>query len=354
MIEPRRPRPGLAGEGVLVIKLRELTVVEFGRELERPPGLLGNLHAVVHRVGSTRRNRADIERTARLPGVALVDRVAFSIEQERTVKMRPRLHSPVLLERPGPENRLPVGVLALQLKPDIKRVNRAARKEVANLARPHHHVEPYGLPRSKRRARFVQRRRQFANLPDHQRASRLGLFAHHVQRRRHRRLGTPAPHLRPAILLHRRGGKDIHRDKARGQKLPRDVQLLLVFVDVRHRHVRPRKPVVMNLAVPVARVLRVDERHVAIGAGRGLGRIVEAARPLARNPRSLPVIVVVEAAEPPVVVHRNIEMHLVAGRTELGRVLLHERLQKRAAVGLRVEIGQEVIDRSNVAVPARR
>ena len=354
MIEPSRARPGLPGKGVLVIKLRELPVVELGRERQRPPGLLRNLHAVVHRVRGARRNRADIERAARLPGVALVDRVAFSIEQERTVKMRPRLHSPVLLKRPGPENRLPGGVLTLQLEPDIKRVNRAAREEVANLARPHHHVEPYGLPRSKRRAGLIQRRRQFANLPNHRRSPRLGLLAHHVQRRRHRRLGTPAPHLRPAIVLHRRGGKNVHRDKARGQKLPRGVQLLLILVDVRHRHVRPREPVVMNLAVPGARVFRIHQRHVAIGTGGGLGRVVEAPGPLAGNPRSLPVIVVVEAADPPVVVHRNIEMHLVAGRTELGRILLHERLQKGAAVGLRVKIGEEVIERPDVAVPARR
>src|SRR5215510_9183786 len=46
--------------------------------------------------------------------------------------------------------------------------------------------------------------------------------------------------------------------------------------------------------------------------GRRLRREEERTRHLTRNAASLPVVVVVEAAEPPVVVHRDVEVHLVA------------------------------------------
>ena len=56
------------------------------------------------------------------------------------------------------------------------------------------------------------------------------------------------------------------------------------------------------------------------------GRIVERARAFAKS-RSLPVVVVVEAAEPAIVIDRDVEVNFVARRAELGRLLPHERLR---------------------------
>ncbi len=83
-----------------------------------------------------------------------------------------------------------------------------------------------------------------------------------------------------------------------------------------------------------------------------LRRVVERARALPRDSAGLPVVVVVEPAHPAVAVHRHVQMHLVAGRAELRRLVLHERLQERAAVRFGVEIRQEVVERLDHRVPA--
>ena len=88
----------------------------------------------------------------------------------------------------------------------------------------------------------------------------------------------------------------------------------------------------MELTVRVARFMRRLKRHVAIRAGAALRGIVERASALAGDAAGLPVVVIVEAAEPAEVVYRYVEMHFVTRGTELGRVLLHKRLQKRFAV----------------------
>ncbi len=84
----------------------------------------------------------------------------------------------------------------------------------------------------------------------------------------------------------------------------------------------------MDEAIDVAHVLRRLQRHVAIGALRRLGGIVERARALSRNAAGLPVVVFVEAANPAVVIHRNIEMDFVARRAEFRRLVAHEGLEE--------------------------
>ena len=113
--------------------------------------------------------------------------------------------------------------------------------------------------------------------------------------------------------------ENIHGDEARFQELFRGLQLRLVLVGVGDGGVGRGEAVRVHLAVAIAGVVRGDQRHVAIGADLGLGRVVERARALARNAAGLPVVVIVEAAEPAVVVHRHVQVHLVAGGAELGR-----------------------------------
>ena len=81
----------------------------------------------------------------------------------------------------------------------------------------------------------------------------------------------------------------------------------------------------MHEAVDIALILRWREWHVAIGALGRLGRVVERAGALSRNTAGLPVIVLVEAANPAIVVHWDIKMDFVTAGTELGRLVAHER-----------------------------
>ncbi len=99
----------------------------------------------------------------------------------------------------------------------------------------------------------------------------------------------------------------------------------------------------MDEAVDVALIARTSQRHVAIGALRGLGGIVERARALSGDAAGLPVVVIVEAANPAIVIDRHIEMDLVAAGAELRRLVSHEGLQKHAAVRLGIQIDQKIV-----------
>ena len=135
-------RLGLPGVGELRVVARELAVVQLRRELDRPLGVARHRHAEVRHVGRARRNQPHIQHAARLPGIALVDRVAVAIQLVGAVEVRARLHRTlaVLGHAAAPEDDAPVGILGLQFQPDIERVHRAAREEVPDLARAHHHI----------------------------------------------------------------------------------------------------------------------------------------------------------------------------------------------------------------------
>ena len=91
---------------------------------------------------------------------------------------------------------------------------------------------------------------------------------------------------------------------------------------------------------------------MAIGAGLRFGRVIKAARALAADAGGLPVVVIVEAALPAVIVHRHVKMHLVASGAEFRTVLLHEWLHEGLPVRLGIQIGQEVIERADIAIAA--
>ena len=60
-----------------------------------------------------------------------------------------------------------------------------------------------------------------------------------------------------------------------------------------------------------------SQRHVAIGALLRLRRIVERTRALPRNSTRLPIVVFVEAAEPAIMIDRNVEMNFVASWSKI-------------------------------------
>ncbi len=110
---------------------------------------------------------------------------------------------------------------------------------------------------------------------------------------------------------------------------------------------------IMDEAVDVARVVRFPQRHMTVCAALGLRRVVERARAQARDAARLPVVVIVEPAHPPVVVHRNVQMHLVANRTELGRLCAHKRLEESPAVRFRIFFDHEIDEPPQIRILRR-
>src|SRR5206468_9020087 len=80
----------------------------------------------------------------------------------------------------------------------------------------------------------------------------------------------------------------------------------LGFISVRDgkRGVGCEESMVVNLAFDVARISAVNQRHVAIRAPSGFRRVVERPRSLTGNAACLPGVIVVESAEPAIVVNR--------------------------------------------------
>src|ERR1700722_14852828 len=83
-----------------------------------------------------------VEYAAGLPGIAFVDLIPVAIQLICLVKMRPRLDrtTAAVFHLPAPENYFSSGVGGLKLQPDIERVQRAAGKEMSDLARSDNHV----------------------------------------------------------------------------------------------------------------------------------------------------------------------------------------------------------------------
>ena len=82
-------------------------------------------------------------------------------------------------------------------------------------------------------------------------------------------------------------------------------------------------------------------------------RVIETAGALAGDAAGLPVVVLVEAAEPAVVIDGLIEVHLVAGGAVLGGVLAaHEILHEGAAVRLGIEERDEVVELADPRIVA--
>ena len=150
----------------------------------------------------------------------------------------------------------------------------------------------------------------------------------------------------------RADGEDVHGDCVLQERFG-GLQLIGVFIRRRQRRVGRGEAVGADDAVLVAEVVRGDLRHVAVDAALRLGRVVERARAHARDAAGLPVVVVVEAADPPVAVHRHVEVDLVARRAEVGGLLFHERLQERAPMRLGVHVHDEVVEEPHDGLLAR-
>src|ERR1700680_375612 len=102
----------------------------------------------------------------------------------------------------------------------------------------------------------------------------------------------------------------------------------------------------MDLASDVALIARTSQRHVAIGTLRRFRRIIKRPRSLSGYAAGLPVVILVKATNPTVVIDWNVEMHLVATGAEFRRLVTHERLQKHATVRFGIQSHQKIVQDS--------
>src|SRR5439155_19301612 len=109
--------------------------VQFGGEGDRPRRRGRKLHGEVRDVSRAGRDEARVEKTAGLPGVALVDGVGFGVELVGAIEVRSGFHGTlaVVADVAAPEYDPSIGVLGLDLEPDGEGVHGAAGKEVADL-----------------------------------------------------------------------------------------------------------------------------------------------------------------------------------------------------------------------------
>ena len=91
---------------------------------------------------------------------------------------------------------------------------------------------------------------------------------------------------------------------------------------------------------------------MTIGALLRCGRVIKRAGTLTRNARGLPVVVIVEPADPPVVVYVGVQMHLVATGAKLRGLFAHERFHEGSPVRFGIHINQKVMQRLDQLVLA--
>ena len=282
---------------------------------------------------------------ARCPGVALVDRVAMPIEQQRAVEMGAGFDGAfaVIGRFAAPEDHAAIARARLELEPAVKRVHRAAGEEVSELARAHDHFHADRLAAPELCGDATQRRDEF----------RRGTYRSGRARKPRRRLLADRERARHLRRLVRAGGAALldftlgffrQRENVHAQRPLQEPfhfrDLLGVSVRRGDGGVRRRKTMGVNKALDVAKISGADQRHVAVHAVLRLRRIIERPRALARHAARLPVVVVVEAANPAIVVHRNIQVHLVTGRAELRDLVRQpvERFQEGVAMRLGIEL----------------
>ena len=209
-----------------------------------------------------------------------------------------------------------------------------------DLFRSYHDIHSYRIPATDNRLNTAQRRCNWHDLSLAARSDLRFRFFAHCKRRRKLRLAHRARlHLRSC----RRKRENIHAQNFVFQKIFRNLQLLRILIRHRQRRIRSREAMRVHESVYVSEIIRTHQRHVAISALRRLRGIIKRPCPLPRDSASLPVVIFIEAAEPAVVIHRHIQMHLVAARTKFCRLSPHERLQKHSPMRLRIQLDQKIV-----------
>src|SRR5690348_8701186 len=209
----------------------------------------------------------------------------------------------VIFATTAPEDALARVIFGLQLQPDVESIDGTAREKVADLARAADNINAHGFGGLQCHARFVDRRSNGADITDDCRAGLFRLFANGKRCVRLRRFPTPH-HLGVGFLSsYGAGGEDVDGNEARSQKLFSYLKLVFIFVREGNGRVRAGEAMRVNFSVNVARVMRIDKRHVTIGAIARFGRVIKRARALPRYATRLPVVVLIKPTEPAIFIY---------------------------------------------------
>ena len=252
----------------------------------------------------------------------------------------------VVLHPAAPEDHLPPVVNGLKLHPDIEGVHGPAGEEMAHVERPHHHVHPHRIPAPHGGSNLVQGRHHLEwRGGDHAPGSEgFRLLAHRKGAGELQAGAGPARRLGRLHRIAQGHGENVDADLLVLKEVDGGLKLLPVLVGQGHGRIGAGEPVGVDLAVDVPQVVGIHQGHVAVHALAGLGRVIEGPGPLAGNAAGLPVVVVVESPQPAIVVHRKIQMDLVAARAELGGVLPVEGLHEDLLVRAGIRHGQKIVE----------
>src|SRR5580704_19114886 len=96
----------------------------------------------MYRVCGARWDQVNIDCRACRPGVPFVDVISMCVDQNGMIEMCARLDGTASAVRrhPTPKNHAAIFIRRRKLEPAIESVHGAARKEMTDLARSHHHV----------------------------------------------------------------------------------------------------------------------------------------------------------------------------------------------------------------------
>src|SRR2546429_2117202 len=132
-----------AGKRKLCVVPTELAVVQFCVQRDFGPAIFGNMQMIVRGIRRARRDQVHVNDRARCPRIALVDDTAVSVDLQRTIKMRAPVDGalPVVLNLAAPENGFAPIVGGFELEPNVKGINGAAGKEMADTAGSNDYVD---------------------------------------------------------------------------------------------------------------------------------------------------------------------------------------------------------------------
>src|SRR5690348_12618 len=346
---------GNAGKGELRVVPAEFAVVQLGVQRNFVATVFRNVQVVVHCIGRAWRNQVDVNDGARGPGIALVDDVAVAVNLERTVEMRAGINGAfaVVFDLSAPENGLAFFVGSLEFDPYVEGIHSATGEKVADFARSNDDIHANIIATTNRSVGTIDRSRDRADFTG--RAfwqPPFGLFSY-GERGREFLFAQLVANWSSGFLFGGRDGENIHAQLLVLEECFRKFVLRFVPVGRGHGGIRTRKTMRMHETVDVAIILGWRHRHVAVGAVHGALRIIKGARALAGDAAGLPVIVLVEAANPAVTVHGNVEMHLMAGRAKLRGLRAHKGLQKGAAMWFGIQAYDEIVQLANKRIFAR-
>ena len=268
----------------------------------------------MHHEAGARWNLVVVERREDVLRIAAVDAVAVLVEHVDIDEVRPRIDFVVLAESAVAGNDL-AAARGLHVHPDFIRVHRALREQVGHAQRAQNDLDEIGLAGLERR---------------HLRTQRCGERA-----------------VDGAAFFH---AEDVQAQRAFAELfMLRDD--LLVATHMRQGGVRRGKKMIVDEALGLIRrvekvrpeILRRDQRHVTVIAILlSLGREIERACAVARATEHERIVVILAAQPFLVVIHRERNADLVAGRTEL--LGLHHILHEHPLVELRLGLHELVVD----------